>query len=88
MKESYEKGPANRSAPNPTLVTAVKFDVSRARRETPADQSFTPDDQARASRTMLVGVSAARRMRLKPASPSTAVSRFSPACAPSARPTS
>ena len=37
---------------------------------------------------MFTGVSVARRMRVKPASVSTARSRFSPAWAPSARPTS
>jgi thiosulfate/3-mercaptopyruvate sulfurtransferase len=41
-----------------------------------------------ASSTMLVGVSAARRIRVKPASRSTAVRRASPAWAPSASPTS
>jgi hypothetical protein len=37
---------------------------------------------------MLKGVSAARRTFEKPASFKTSVSRFSPACAPSAAPTS
>src|SRR5258708_5811888 len=41
-----------------------------------------------ASSTMLKGVSAARRTRLKPPSMITFVRRASPACAPSARPTS
>ena len=44
--------------------------------------------QARTSRTMLNGVSAARRTCVKPPSLRTSVSRRSPACAPSARPTS
>ncbi len=42
----------------------------------------------RTSRTRLNGVSAVRRTRLKPPSLSTSVSRCSPACAPSASPTS
>jgi hypothetical protein len=44
--------------------------------------------QGRASRTRLNGVSAARRNREKPASWTTSPSRVSPACAPSASPTS
>ncbi len=46
------------------------------------------DTYGLASRIRLNGVSAARRTRLNPASRSTSVSRDSPACAPSARPTS
>ena len=45
-------------------------------------------DQARTSRIMLAGVWATRRTRVKPASVSTSRRRFSPAWAPSARPTS
>src|SRR5882757_1112938 len=44
--------------------------------------------QSLASSTMLKGVSAARRTRLKPPSMMTFLRRASPACAPSARPTS
>src|ERR1700750_1453813 len=44
--------------------------------------------QARASRIMLKGVSAARRMFPKPPAPITSRSLASPACAPNAAPTS
>lgn len=44
--------------------------------------------QALTSKTMLNGVSVARRKRLKPASSATLRSRISPACAPSPSPTS
>jgi hypothetical protein len=44
--------------------------------------------QSRSTRIRFTGVSAARRNRVNPASSATARSRFSPACAPSASPTS
>ena len=47
-----------------------------------------PRCQGLASSTMLVGVSVARRTRVKPPCRSTSVSRFSPAWAPRAKPTS
>ncbi|MGY3508559.1 hypothetical protein ACVIQY_001534 [Bradyrhizobium sp. USDA 3051] len=46
------------------------------------------EDQIRASRIRLKGVSAARRKRVSPPSRATLRSLASPACAPSARPTS
>ena len=60
----------------------------RLTRRVRAGSRIARPDQARTSRIMLAGVWATRRTRVKPASLSTSRSRFSPAWAPSARPTS
>ena len=54
----------------------------------PRSRGLRPRRQGRSSSTRLNGVAVARRNRVKPACVTTSRSRFSPACAPSASPTS
>ena len=70
------QGPASCSHSTPTRTAGHATD------------SDGTSDYFLASRIRLNGVSVARRNRVKPASPNTCFSRASPACAPSARPTS
>ena len=68
----------------------LRLQTARSRLMSTAEvgaRGIDSDDQGRASRTMLKGVSAARRKRVKP--PSSTITlrrRFSPACAPRAGP--
>src|ERR1700689_975759 len=62
---------------------ARRVGLTRGRRHRPCRRGY-----GRASNTRLNGVSATRRKRVKPAAPTTSPILASPACAPSARPTS
>ena len=70
----------------PTAKRARRRECRRARHRDVRDPRGS--DYGRASSTRLNGVSVARRKRVKPASSSTSRRRASPACAPSAAPTS
>ena len=67
----------------PQIRARLDEDVDAAFRSDPAARGY-----ARASRIMLNGVAAALRNCEKPPLRTTSPIRFSPACAPSARPTS